>query len=231
MQDLGRLKKAAEALMGKKQAKNRQKPARRRAPRDAGFSIAELVTVAAVVGVLSTVGIANHRSQQMKAETAEAKHSLTSLYSLQQEFKNTWGVYHGNLVLIGSVPLGIKMYDVGFTDGQKGDNKTLPALEGLPANHYAQVEECSTYAEICDNGVDGCGQKASAKGLTNNYFSCTVDNGGDLLHDDKHSGGDSKTYGASTSAFKAAAFGELDSVDEWSINEKQELVRVQNGEN
>lgn len=97
---------------------------------EAGFSIAELVTVTAFMGILSTVGIANYRSQQMRAKTAEAKHSLISLYSFQQEFKAAWGTYHGNLVLIGATPHGPKMYDVGFTDGTTGDGKTLPLPEG-----------------------------------------------------------------------------------------------------
>ena len=204
---------------------------------DAGFSIAELVTVAAIVGVLSAVGIANYRSQQHKAQTAEAKHSLASLYSLETEFRNTWGTYHGNLVLLGAVPRGIKMYDVGFTDGMKGPGNTLSSPEGLAANHYAEVPECSTYFEICDTGPAGCAASAKTANastpLAASQFSCSVESGDYKLSDD--AGGYKAmapaTYSASDSAFKAAAVGKLNSADEWSIDQKQNLIRVQNGEN
>ena len=201
---------------------------------EAGFSIAELVTVAAVVGVLAAVGFANYRSHQHKAQTAEAKHSLVSLYSFEAEFKNTWGTYHGNLVLLGAVPIGIKMYDVGFTDGTTGAGNTLPSPEGLEAGHYAEIPECSTYFEICDKGTGGCAAKAKAANastpLAASQFSCSVESGDYHLKDNDHKDGPSTTtYSASPSAFKAAAIGKLNSVDEWSIDQKQTLIRVQDG--
>lgn len=80
----------------------------------------------------------------------------------------------------------------------------------------------------------GCAQKAlaadSTASLKASYFSCSVMSGGHLLKDNDHTGGLSAAYSASDTAFKAAAIGELDSLDEWSIDESQALTRVKNGE-
>ena len=199
---------------------------------ESGYSIAELITVTAIVGVLSTVGLASYRGQQIKAQSAEAKHSLVSLYAFQQEYKAAWGTYHGNLVLIGAAPVGPKMYDVGFTDDSKGDGNTFPVPEGIKGNHYAQVLERSTYSEICAGSCKNAAVKADPGSLLkDSNFNCSVDSGGHLLKDNDHSGGAKATYKASTTAFKAAALGELDSVDEWAIDESQILTRVKNGEN
>ena len=84
--------------------------------KNSGFNLTELMTATAVVGILSTVGVASYRAQQDKAKAAEAKYSLSSLYSAEQQFRETWGQYHENLVLVQAVPIGKQSYDVGFTN-------------------------------------------------------------------------------------------------------------------
>ena len=188
--------------------------------KSSGFNLTELMTATAVVGILSTVGVASYRAQQDKAKAAEAKYSLSSLYSAEQQFRETWGRYHENLVLVQAVPIGKQNYDVGFT------NDTLDPLDTIP-NEYATEAKCNNWGEICNadcaKGVDP--NQATAKYLKTAYFSCSV--GSSKLVKDVTG----NTYKAETNEFKAMARGFLDAEDRWSIDQNQDLVREMDGSN
>lgn len=189
-----------------------------------GFSLSELLTVTAVVGVLSTVGISSYRTQQSKAQTAEAKYSLASLFSFEQEFKETWDTYHENLVIVGAIPIGPQNYDVGFVDD------TLDSMAPDIPDDYAQEATCNNWGQMCDgtcatNVENNAGNPSPEAYLKSDYFSCTM-NSPKLVKDSTTSG-----YEASSTAFKAMARGEIDSEDLWSIDQDQTVTRELNGEN
>ena len=190
--------------------------------KSSGFNLTELMTATAVVGILSTVGVASYRAQQDKAKAAEAKYSLSSLYSAEQQFRETWGRYHENLVLVQSVPIGKQNYDVGFRSAPD----SIPTIP----DEYAKQAKCNNWEQICNadcaKAVDT--DQTNAKHLKTSYFSCSV--GSQKLVKD-YTGPDSADYKADATSFKAMARGELDTEDRWSIDENQNLVREQDGSN
>ena len=187
-----------------------------------GFSLSELLTVTAVVGVLSAVGISSYRTQQSKAQTAEAKYSLASVFSFEQEFKETWDTYHENLVIVGAIPIGPQKYDVGFFD------TTLDSMAPNIPNAYAQQAACNNWDQICDTGSTGCAAKVGATYLKSDYFSCTINSPKTVR---SYTGADKADYKSSATAFKAMARGQIDTEDRWSIDQDQTLTREANGEN
>ena len=82
-----------------------------------GYSLIELLTATSIVGVLSVVGVKSYQGQTNKARSAEAKHSLSYIYTAEANFKSSWDTYHENLMLIGAAPSGSYHYDVGFEQG------------------------------------------------------------------------------------------------------------------
>ena len=194
-----------------------------------GFNLTELMTATAVVGILSTVGISSYRAQQDKAKAAEAKYSLSSLYSSEQQFKENWNRYHENLVLVQAVPIGKQNYDVGFVN-----TGPLDALPNVP-NAYAQEVKCNSWEQLCNDEcpdavettAGGSSTDATkSKYLQRNYFSCSVKSN---LFVKDYTGTDE--YKADDTTFKAMARGEMDAEDRWSIDQDQILVHELDGSN
>ena len=182
-----------------------------------GFNLTELMTATAIVGILSTVGISSYKAQQDKARAAEAKYSLSSVFSSEQQFRSNWGTYHENLVLVQAVPVGSQHYDVGF--------KTAPhTVRNFPADPYATQVKCNNWYEICNGDC----ANAIPTYLKSSYFRCSIDS---TKRVKDYTGSDASSYEATDTAFKAMARGELDAEDMWHINQEQTLIREKDGSN
>lgn len=194
-----------------------------------GFSLIELLSAAAIMAVLSVVGIKSYQSQVNKARSAEAQKSLSYMYSSQQVFYNNWNTYHENLFVVGMLPNGQYNYDVGFTvaghtsGGNIGDYPS--SLEkGL------SVLECSTFNEICAGNCVTEIVKAVGNPFTG-YFStpnCEVIGRQHILVSGVKCG-DCPDAKAEPNTFNAIATEKLRSADIWSINEKQQLKHEEDG--
>lgn len=51
-----------------------------------GFSLVELMVVVGIIGLLATLGVPRFRIYQAKARQAEAKNTLSHIYTLQQSY-------------------------------------------------------------------------------------------------------------------------------------------------
>ena len=195
-----------------------------------GFSLIELLTTTVIIGTLSVVGIKSYQAQTNKARTAEAKHSLSYIYTAEKNFYDLWRTYHENLLVVGAVPDGSYHYDVGFgkgaalsdADGNLGDYPSKFASQILT------VRECTNFDEICK--MDCIRKEKSQTGLTNSYFSssggslnCKV-TGGNYLKDYN-----SKDGTADASTFKALAVGKLKNEDVWSIDQSRAIGHDKDG--
>ena len=183
---------------------------------NSGFSLLELMTAAAITTILSAVGLSSYKAQKNKAKAAEAKHSLSTIYSAEQQFFEQWNTYHENLVLVGAVPIGPQHYDTGFNQASTISLAVVP-------DAYAKEEDCVSWYRICN------GDCASAvpTHLKASYFSCEVRAGSDFR---VQSATDPLTgYSATATTFKAAARGELDNEDLWSIDQAREIMRIEDG--
>ena len=199
-----------------------------------GMNMVELLTTIAITGTLATVGIKSYNSQTAKARTAEAKKSLSFIYTSEQSFKGTWNTYHENLIAIGAIPAGSYHYDIGFAKGVSiNDGVTNPdgLLASYPLKESLNVKECINFNEIC---LGNCATQAHAKindPLKNPYFktnNCTVESCKDANFKCLTDYSDSSAKATAT-AFKALAIGQLNSPDIWSINEDKEVIHEQDG--
>ena len=202
------------------------------------FSLIELLTSVSVIGTLSVIGIKSYQSQTNKARTAEAKQSLSYLYTAQRSFYNNWNTYHENLMVVGAAPSGLFYYDIGFsnsgsmstTDGDLGEYPEV--VSGV---QILNIQQCSNFYQICeDECLDEIASNVkSVNPAYEDYFSstgsyrakadCKVES--DLLIKD-HTDSASE---ATETTFKALATGELKNTDIWSINQQQVVTHEQDG--
>lgn len=185
-----------------------------------GFSMTELMTAATVMTVLATVGVSSYKTQKSKAAASEAKQSLSTIYSAEKQFYETWNTYHENLVLIGAVPIGNVNYDAGF------NSNTIDLVDGIPQSsaadkNYVQSTECSNWEQICDGSCAG-----KTTHLDKAYFNCNVGSNENVKDVTP-----ANTYDADTTMFKAGVRGVLNSEDLWSIDQDQSIVHEVDGTN
>ena len=206
-----------------------------------GFSLIELLTTVSIVGTLSVVGIKSYQAQTNKARSAEAKHSLSYVFTAEESFKDIWNAYHENLAAIGAVPSGAYHYDVGF--GQSAVlSKTDGDLENYPLDGDSlDIRECTNFHQICAG--DCLSTTATAVGPVHAvYFNPKAP--GDPYHAvanckvtgsehlDTYTGsGDAAESNAKAGegTFKAFAIGNLKNVDVWSIDDNRTVQHVQDG--
>ena len=206
-----------------------------------GYTLIELLTTVGVVGTLTVLGIKSYQTQTGKARSAEAKHSLSYIYTAENNFRSVWGAYHENLMVIGAVPSGSYYYDAGF--GKSAVlSKTDGDLEDYPSQMIKSldVRECTNFHQIC---VGNClTQAASAVGSPYDiYFdpkhqakhvrapNCRISGS---LHLQGYTAGDGCGAGksaATASCFRALAIGKIKSDDVWSIDEKKIITHEKDG--
>lgn len=209
-----------------------------------GYSVAEMLTTVATVGVLSVVGVRTYQAQTNKARSAEAKHSLSYVYTAERNFVNSWGTYHENLVVIGAVPSSTYHYDVGFGKGVTVDDGSTGPLENYPLTASLNIPECTNFYQICNGDCMGTGGALNAAvGTTySGYFLksgnpnqspavCTVteDSTLNLRVYAGDSDVDISKADATASGFLALATGQLKNPDVWSIDDQKAVEHLKDG--
>jgi len=83
-----------------------------------GFTLVELMTVVAIIGVLASVGVPQYRKIQRKARRAEATLALGVIASAEAGFYAEYSGYGANMGGIGAeLESAPKNYNVGFLSG------------------------------------------------------------------------------------------------------------------
>ena len=196
-----------------------------------GFSLLELLTAVSIVGTLSVIGIKSYQAQVNKTRSLEAKHSLSYIWQAENNFKETWGTYHENLMVIGAVPSGTYHYDVGF-DNTASLSKTDGNLERYPLLDSLDVSSCTNFYKICEANCLSDIQTAVGTDAVAKYFSsddtvcsitgCTI--GTNCVEDHSFI-----TAKAEKDSFKAFAIGKLKNVDVWSIDQEKTVIHEIDG--
>ena len=198
-----------------------------------GFSLIELLTTVGVVGTLTVVGIKSYQSQTNKARSAEAKHSLSFIYTAEQNFRDTWNAYHENLIAVGAVPSGTYHYDVGFSINA-ARSKTDGFLDDYPLPPSLDVVECTNFYQICETGTGSCTSKSAAKVTSaySTFFSSASANcrvTGNLYFKDNTEAVMANAK-ADQNSFKAMAAGKLSGrKDLWSIDDRRTVIHEVDG--
>lgn len=82
-----------------------------------GFTLVELMTVVAIIGVLASVGVPQYRKIQRKAKRAEAQLALGIIASAEAGFFAEYSGYGTNMGGIGAeLESAPKNYNIGFLD-------------------------------------------------------------------------------------------------------------------
>jgi prepilin-type N-terminal cleavage/methylation domain-containing protein len=83
-----------------------------------GFTLVELMTVVAIIGVLASVGVPQYRKIQRKAKRAEATIALGVIASAEAGFYAEYSGYGANMGGIGAeLESAPKTYNIGFLTG------------------------------------------------------------------------------------------------------------------
>ncbi len=82
--------------------------------KQSGVSLIELLIVVGIIGVLSVIAIPQYQKYKMKAIQAEAKTSLSTLYSLERLFITNYGWGTSSFSQLGFEPKGTYHYSAGW---------------------------------------------------------------------------------------------------------------------
>ncbi len=180
-----------------------------------GFSLIELMVVVAIIGILAAVAVPSITKYTAKSRQAEAKSSLSGIFTSAKAFQSEYGVYNGHFAVIGFGPEGDMKYNVGFS-ATTADAVILAAGYSLAA----------TTSDIILSSV-WCGVNAAAG--TGPNERCQLRTMG---------GGAAQPIGAAALTavdFDAAAVGIVrdgaPAADRWTIDENKVITQTADGVN
>lgn len=195
--------------------------------RNRGFTLVELLIVVAIIGVLSTVGVPTFRKMVQKSRRAEAKQALGSLHTAQNAFMTEYNSYGSNLSFMGF--LNVEANPPPMFIGNQFSYYTVgyPKLDCSQANAIDELVPLASTAVGRDLGR----RYPSYYDLVNAPTSARLPGDGNCGALDSFSD-DGMSYTAvaigalATGVTRNSAISEK---DVWSIDEKRNLVHVQDG--
>lgn len=111
-------------------------------PRQAGFSMVELLVLVAIIGILAAIATTSYFSLRNKARAVEARLGLHTIYNLEIAHQKDTGAYSADLNAIGFRMLGEPKY--AFSVAATATSFTATAVANLDLD--AQLDTWVVYS-------------------------------------------------------------------------------------
>ena len=114
-----------------------------------GFTLIELLIVMAILGLLSTISLANFQTTRIKARDAQRKSDLSTIAKSLEAYANDHQAYPAsdtNHQIVCQPPTTTCSWGATFTDGQSTYTATLPADPGGYSYEYVAAGDGSSFS-------------------------------------------------------------------------------------
>lgn len=117
---------------------------RKRQNRHKSFTLAELVIVVIIVGIIAALGVSGYQKVVVKAKSGKAKHAISLIAEAEKEYRMDYGVYWP--VAAGAVDAGIGTNATGMNlsavDNDSDFNYSVTAAGLIRASNPAAIGAC-----------------------------------------------------------------------------------------
>ena len=190
-----------------------------------GFTLPEMLVTVGIVGLLAAVSIPSYQKYTARARQAEAKASLSSIFTAERNYSVDSRTYTNCLTRIGVNSPGAHYYGCGFA----------PYNPSVAACGPGGTTACNTY--LYDEGAPVAACVAadnipiSATSVAGSMALVTSGSNYGTLNANLPGGGYSTITGVTNAAFVAACAGNVGSsgYDNWVIDNNQNLGNVRAG--
>lgn len=154
-----------------------------------GFTLVEVMLVAAIVGILAAISIPTYFKMRGIARRVEAKVALGALYSAERSFYAEWSQYFTAFEAIGYQPEGNLRYLNGFKNANSPPAAmAAPPVASKDTQDYCVTNQASessicmndwgttaTFSSSVNSGASATGFTAEAVSTNLHYFTSPDD--------------------------------------------------------
>jgi len=122
----------------------------RRASKNSGFTLIELMIVVAIIGILAAIAIPNFLSYRARAKQTEARVNLKAIHTSELSYESENTFYTSRVADLGWKPVGIPIYRYTVGDGFVGN----PDPGGAPMDNDPPGASKTDFTAVAWGNID-----------------------------------------------------------------------------